>query len=167
MANKHMKRCSISLIFKRRPYNADWKLWWHGPDLMASGLQFRTVEQHCALQLGTLRCQYVGFSCPVSLKRKLLIFCLQLGSLALQGVREEFWGSIEPYSVQTLNHCACFQSPASPCPQPYLIPPCPKPLQAHEAGWVLSPYPPMDFSLKFFHFIKSLSIHSPCLSENR
>lgn len=142
---EHFLKCLAFLIlwfiFKRSPNDAAWKLWWHGPGLSASGLHFRIIEQSRECWLGDPQVSVCGvflLGCPVSLKKKLLIFCLQVGFQAVQGVREEVWGSIQPHFMQTLNQSPRFQSHTSPSPWPYLAPPSPKPLQVVEASWIPS-----------------------------
>lgn len=45
----HFLKCLTFLVLlfvsKRNPHNVEWKLWWPGPDLLASGLHFQTTEQ--------------------------------------------------------------------------------------------------------------------------
>lgn len=127
------------------------------------GFTFRQQSRALEISFGASQravCRVFLLGCPVSLKKKLLTFCLQVGFQSIQGVREELWGSIQPHAMQTLNQSPCFRYHISPCHWPYSAPPSPKPLQVVEASQLPSlPHPPVDFGFKLFHSAKSVTSH--------
>ena len=84
-------KCLASLVslfvFKLSPLSADWKPWWCEPASQAMGFTVDNRAEHRPFHLGTLRCQHVGLFlrlCSLSLRKKVLTFCLQAGFQAVQ-----------------------------------------------------------------------------------
>lgn len=142
-------KCQVFLvllfIFKRGPYNADWKLWWPGSDLVANGPHVRTVKQSTEHWLGDPQKLVGGVSLlgfPVSLEKKMLIFlpparilgCARSKERILQVHETTFYVDFEPVCMFSESY--------------FTLPAAVLHLQAVETNWSpLSPFP-YGFSLQ-------------------